>query len=123
MSELSGMSVQAPYKFKQSVPLFTAIMWTIGALAAGCFVVALLNLREPEIGPTVVAGDTASGGSGVASELGGVTTPAVGDPRRNIASMPNAASVPIVVLKYILGSWFLPSSAPMRSEVGCEVLN
>jgi hypothetical protein len=65
VSGLSGMSVQVPYKPKQSVPLFTAIIWTMGALAAGCFVVALLNLREPEIGPTVVAGDTAFGGPSV----------------------------------------------------------
>ena len=59
------MSAQAPYRPKQSAVLFTAIMWTIGALAAGCFVVALLNLREPEIGPVVFAGDTASGGPGL----------------------------------------------------------
>jgi hypothetical protein len=65
------MIEQPIHTVKQSVVVFKAIMWTMGALAAGCFLVALLNLREPEIGPIVLAGETGTGGANVACRRGG----------------------------------------------------
>jgi len=62
------MIEQPTYTAKQSAVFFSAIMWSIGALAAGCFLVALLNLREPEIGPVAQAGD---GGTVVACHRAG----------------------------------------------------